>query len=193
MLSLPAKAQSSAGIKADANRSTFWASQSANLNSKHGTGGAAGFFYNYTYRENAAIQADVMFRYRSSKMEYQTTGETTDFSYFGIDLPVYLLRQAVIDDQKLYFGVGPFASYGFRSRFKSDAHEIDPYKTDPAAGDAMLRRLDLGFALIIGYETRYRLQFNFNYQLGLRNILQDGFENASMISQLISLGAGYRF
>ena len=56
-----------------------------------------------------------------------------------------------------------------------------------------MRRWDFGASFVIGYETKYNMQFNFNCHLGFRNLIDEDFENAEMFSQLISLGVGYRF
>jgi len=191
-LSFPAKAQSSAGIKADVSMSGFLTSQSANLKIRSKSGCSAGFFYNYKFIENVAVQANMMLRYRASEIKNQTTGETADFYYLSVELPLYSLRQAEMDNSVLYFGFGASASYGLTARFQSEAQRINPYKR-AQSGDTMLRRWDFGIGFIIGYETKYNLQFNFNCQLGLRNLVNEGFENVEMLSQLISLGAGYRF
>jgi hypothetical protein len=192
MLSLHTKGQSSAGVKADVSQSHFWINQSSEHKSIRKTGGSAGFFYKYTFREKAAaMQANMLFCYRASELENVSTGETGNYSYFGIELPVYYLMQADLDNQIMYIGLGPFVSFGLNSRMKSDQQQrhFDLYKEDPT----MMRRWDFGVGFNIGYELKSRLQFNFNYQLGLRNIVGDGFENVEMISQLIGLGAGYRF
>ena len=107
VLSFPAKAQSSAGIKADVNLSGLLISQSVNLKNSMKAGGSAGFFYKYEFLENRAVEADIMFHFRTSKMTNKTTGETSDYLYFGIELPLYALIQADIDNRKLYFGLGP--------------------------------------------------------------------------------------
>jgi hypothetical protein len=193
MITPHTKAQSAAGVKTDVNLSSFWINQSTNLKSSMKAGGSAGFFYKYAYRENAAIQADMMFRYRSSVIKHQTTGETADYRYFGIELPVYALHQAEIDNQTVYFGVGAFASFGLQSRYKSNTQSIDLYKKDQSGDKSILHRWDFGIGFIIGYEMKCRLQINFNYQMGFRNLVDDGFENVNMISALGSLGVGYRF
>ena len=92
VLSFPAKAQSSAGIKADVNLSGLLISQSVNLKNSMKAGGSAGFFYKYAFLENRAVEADMMFHFRTSKMKNKTTGETSDYLYFGIELPLYALN-----------------------------------------------------------------------------------------------------
>jgi hypothetical protein len=190
---LHTKGQSSAGAKADINLSKLLITQSANLKIKTRAGVSAGLFYKYAYRENAAIQADIMFRHRTSEIKNQTTGETADYTYFGVELPVYSLRQAEIDNQLLYFGIGAFASFGCFSRYQTDTRHINPYKEGRSGNQPVIRRWDFGAVLIIGYELPCRLQFNLNWQMGLHNMVNNGFENVEMISALVGISVGYLF
>jgi len=192
-MSLPAKAQSSAGVKADVGLTGLLVTQSTNLKSSMRAGGSAGFFYKYAITENIGAQADMMFRYRSSGIENLAKGEKANYRYLTVDVPLYFLHQAVIDEQSLYFGGGPFASCGLVSHYKSDTRNVNPFKKDPTTGRPMMNRWDLGFAFIIGYEAKNRLQFNFNFQMGFRNMFDDSFENIWMDAVLVSLGVGYRF
>ena len=192
MFTFHTKGQSSAGVKADVNLSNFWINQSTHLKNSMKTGGSAGFFYKFTLH-NRALETDLMFRYLSSEFKNRATGETADYRYFGIELPVYLMLQAEIDSQILYVGMGPFASFGFSSYYQSALRRIELYREDPISGKATMQRWDYGVGFIFGYELKCRLQFNFNYHLGFRNMMGGGFENVNMVSQLNSLGVGYRF
>ena len=189
MIALQANAQSSAGVKADMNLSNFWVNESTHLKSKVKAGCSAGFFYKYMRNENRAMEADMMFHYHTSEIYHQDTDETADYRYLGIELPVYAIIQADTDKGLLYLGMGPFASFGLYSRYTSGIHSINPYQKERST----MRRWDFGAGFIAGYELECKLQFNFNFQLGFRNLVGDGFENADMISTLISLGVGYRF
>ena len=117
MLSFHTKGQSSAGVKADVNLSNFWVNTSTHLKSSMKAGGSAGFFFKYAHTENRAIETDLMFRYCTSEFKNRDTGETADYRYFGIELPVYFMLQAEIDNQTLYLGLGPFVSFGFFSYY----------------------------------------------------------------------------
>ena len=193
VFAISAKGQSSAGVKADMNLSGLLTNQSTHLKIRMKAGGSAGFFYKNKWSENRAVQADLMFRYHASELKTLSTSETADYRYFGVELPVYFLMQADFDDRKLYLGMGPFASFGLFSQYKSGTRTINPYKKDPTGDRARINRWDFGVGFIIGYELKCNLQFNFNYQLGLRNLLDTGLEKVEMFTQLVSLGVGYRF
>jgi len=193
MLALPVKGQSSVGVKADVNRSGLLFSQSTNLKSSMKAGGSAGFFYKYAYLENRAVEADMIFHFRTSKLKNETTAETANYHYFGIELPLYALVQADIDNRKLYFGLGPLVSFGLFSHNETETRRINLYKKDPTGDRPTIRRWNFGAGFIIGYETKNRLQFNFNFQMGLRNMFDASYENVELFSGLVSLGVGYRF
>jgi len=158
-------------------------------------GGSLGFFYkhNYKWSENVATQIDMMFRYRTTKLENHNTGETGTFNYFGIDLPVYFIQQGELDNGSFFAGAGPFASFGLSNRYNSTHRRVDLYKNDQTDDNTIMKRWDFGVGIIIGYEMISGLQFNFSYQMGFRNLMSNGFENINMNSQLVGLGVGYRF
>jgi len=193
MIAFSAKGQSSAGVKADVNLSGLLISQSVNLKSSMKVGSSAGFFYKYAFLENRAVEADMMLHFRTSKMKNKTTGETGVYHYFGIELPLYVLIQADFDDRTLYIGMGPLVSFGLFSHNETETRRINLYKKDPTGDRPTIRRWNFGAGIIIGYETKCNLQFNFNYQLGFRNMFDESFQNVELFSQLISLGVGYRF
>ena len=193
MLTIHAAGQSSVGVKSEVNLSNFLINQSTHVKSSMKAGGSAGLFYNYKWRENRVLEMDMMFCYRTSEVKNQDTGETADYRYFGIELPLYSMLQAEIDDQRIYLGMGPFASVGLCSHSHSNDRHINHYRKDPTNHKSPVHRWDFGVGFIIGYELKCRMQFNFNYQLGFRNMLGDVFENVDMISQMVSLGVGYRF
>jgi hypothetical protein len=173
--------------------SWLWATKSAHVKNSMRAGGSTGFFYKYALTENMALEADMMFRYRSMGIQNLTTGEKGNFRYLTIDVPLYFLHQAEIEQQTLYFGGGAFTSYGLVSSYKTDTRSVNPYKKDLTSGKAMMNRWDYGFVFIVGFEAKNHLQINFNFQMGLRNMLDDSFENVTMISGLVSVGVGYRF
>ena len=97
-------------------------------------------------------------------------------------------------ENNVMFGLrdGLFTSFGIISRFKSEKLRLDPYKKSTTNNKAILYRWNYGVGLILGYELASGLQFNLNYQLGFRNVIDDS-DRGSMITRLMELGIGYRF
>ena len=185
VFSVPANGQFSVGVRADANMSGFWGSPITNANSSMQTGGSAGIFFKYKWHEYRVIQTELMFSFRTSEVKNQNTGETADYRYFGIELPLYSMLQIETGDQKIYAGFGGFVSVGLYS----NCHNINLYRKSELA----MRRWDFGTAVTIGYEMKNRLQFNINSKIGLRNLVSNGFDNKNMLSLMVGLGVGYRF
>jgi hypothetical protein len=184
-----AQSKSSAGVKADLNVSNYLISESSNLKYSHKAGFSAGLLYRYGWRENRALEADMILRYSDLNMKDKTTGESADYRYFGVEIPAYHIMYADIDENILYMGIGQFVSYGLFKRYRSGQNGKKQF---PTAKDEIYR-WNLGLALIVGYETKSRLQFFFNYNMGFLNMVEPEFENINMLTQLISLGVGYRF
>jgi hypothetical protein len=170
----------------------FLTNQSAHLESSIKAGSSAGIFYTYKYNENRAVETDIMFHYSASEIYSRDTGETADYSCLSIELPLYAMIQADIDNRSLYLGIGPFASLGLYSRYKSEICCINLYENKQNTGKPTIRRFDFGAGFILGYELKCSIQFNFNFKLGFRNLLDTNYENGEMISRMVSFGVGYR-
>ena len=136
---------------------------------------------------NFAIQPEVMFFYRNSKME---TGPAEDtFKQWGMQIPVYALGQTSTDNGRFYGGVGPFVSLGFDARYK----DADVNLYEEVGGKTPMNRWDFGLGALIGYEFTNRVQINAGYQIGFVDQLDALKDAATMRTQTVSLGIGYRF
>lgn len=179
------------GVKAEANMSNFLLSDMDGVSSTMKLGPTVGGFMNIGLHQNFSIQPELMFFYRSSKMETEATGQTIkdDFNQWGMQLPVYFLGHLYTDNGKFYGGVGPYVGLGFDAKYK-DA-DVDLYKK--VNDEAAMNRWDFGLGLLVGYEFHNGIQINAGYQLGLIDQLDANKDDASMRTQTVSLGVGYRF
>ncbi len=59
--------------------------QKASLVSAQSIGG----FMKYDFHKNFAIQPEVMFHYKTSKLEDERLNTEMDFDYWGVEIPVY--------------------------------------------------------------------------------------------------------
>ena len=85
--------------------------------------------------------------------------------------------------------MGPYLGLGFDARYK-DA-DVDLYKK--VNDEADMNRWDFGLGILVGYEFINGIQVNAGYQLGLVDQLDALKDDASMRTQTVSLGIGYRF
>ena len=187
------QAQSAVGMKVGVNLSDFWVSESAQLESSSKAGFSLGNFFRCQLREYVGLEIDMMFRYQNSEMKDLVTGKTSDCYFLSFEIPVYSMLQAYIKQNMVYLGGGLFTSYGIISRFESGGSRIDPYKKYDTNSKTMLHRWNFGVGFIVGYELEIGLQFNINYHLGFRNVLDANSDRGAMIPKLMELGIGYRF
>jgi len=110
-------------------------------------------------------------------------GWYTDFEFQYIELPVLALFTAPAGSGKAYIGTGPYFTYGLSGTSKTifptggpptREMEIIFDKDDQQQGTyhEVANRIDYGLSSVIGYEFNFGLQFEFGYDLGLREIFQ---------------------
>ena len=183
----------SGGIKVDANTSNFILTDMDGIKSKLGFGASIGGFSKIDLSENFALQPELLFHFKTSKMEVKESGIETDFQYFGLELPVYAVGQISLGSGKGFIGIGPYLALGLDARYKASGmddiklyKEYDGQKTD-------LQRWDFGAGAMLGYELSNNLQITASYKIGFINALNANKDNASMLNQTVSLGLGYSF
>jgi len=187
LMNVNAQTTISGGIKAEANMSNFILTDLDYQTSKLNVGANLGGFMKIDLHENFAIQPEIMFFFKNSKME--TGNYKDDFQQFGLQIPVYAVGQMNLGTGKGYVGVGPYVGLGFTANMKDADSDLYEKVNDGAA----MNRWDFGIGAMIGYEFGNGIQINAGYQIGLIDQLDAGKDNATMLNQGISLGIGYRF
>lgn len=187
LLNVNAQTAISYGVKGEMNMSNFLLKDLDVQKSTMKVGPNLGGFMKVDLHPNFAIQPEVMFFYRNSKME---TGPAEDtFKQWGMQIPVYALGQISTDNGRFYGGVGPFVSLGFDARYK----DADVNLYDEVFGKTPMSRWDVGLETILGYELDNGIQLNAGYQFGFLNQLDALKDVAKMRTQTVSVGVGYRF
>ena len=175
------------GVKGEANMTSFdLDSDAVYSGSKWGVGGSAGGFMKYDFGNWFALQADLMFRYRTADLESKATGSTSGFRSYHFELPLFAIFQLEVGNGKLYAGIGPYAGYGLSAKTGS----TDMYKKD-AAGSRPMRPFNYGAAAMLGYEFAKHWQVNASYlsEYGIGSI----GDITSSRGHTLSIGLGYRF
>ncbi len=198
LVSSQANAQKiSAGVKADMNLSNFILSDMDDIESNIGVGASFGGFANFKLSKYFSVQPELLFHYKASEIKINTSLEdiTSDYEYFGMEIPVYALGEyRPTSNGKLYGGIGPYLGIGFSAKNKFDGDDdIDLYEKDDITDEAAMQRIDFGFGAIIGYEFDFGLQINAGYKIGVLNSLDAGKDDSTMLPSTISIGLGYRF
>lgn len=175
------------GVKAEANMSNFLLTDLDNQSSTMKLGPTLGGFMNIELHQNFSIQPEVLVYFRQSKMEEGSNED--DFRQWGMQVPVYFLGQAYTNSGKFYAGVGPYLGMGFDARYKDADNDLYKKVDDEAA----MNRWDFGLGALVGYEFSNGIQINAGYQLGLIDQLDALKDDATIRTQTVSLGIGYRF
>lgn len=196
LTSVNAQATINYGIKGEMNFSNFFLKDFNQLSSKMKVGPNLGGFMRIDMAENFAIQPELSFFYRNSKMEVGLKDNT--LQQWGMQLPVYALGKYKSSNGLIYGGVGPFVGLGFDAVL--DNLDFDLYKE--IAGKTAMTRWDFGLGVLLGYEFNNGIQLNVGHQFGLVNQADDlsGLKNfispssnAKMRTQTFNVGIGFRF
>ena len=176
------------GTKLEMNTSNFLLSDLEDQSSTMRVGANFGGFMKIDLHENFAIQPELSFFYRQSKMELDKTNDDT-FKQWGMQIPVYALGQMETMSGRFYGGVGPYVGLAFDGRY--DDEDVNLYKK--VDGKTPMNRWDFGLGTMIGYEFNNGLQLNAGYQFGFINQLDQLKDNHKMRTQTVNFGVGYRF
>ena len=126
-------------------------------------------------------------------MEVKSSRNETDFQYFGVEIPLYLVGQTTLGSGKGFIGAGPYLGFGIDARYKVDGKDdVELYK-EYGGKKSELQRWDFGAGLMFGYEFSNRLQIIASYKIGFIDALNVNKDNATMLNNSFSLGFGYRF
>jgi opacity protein-like surface antigen len=191
LVKVNAQAPISYGVKVELNMSNFFLSDLDNYSSRMKAGPNLGGFMKIDLHENFAIQPELSFFYRTSKIKKEGA-KNDNFEQWGMQIPVYAIGQTNLGNGRFYGGVGPFVGLGFDAKRKiKNAENIDLYKK--VDGDKEMNRWDFGFGALLGYELNNKFQINATYQVGVINQLDRLKDDAKLRSQVVSLGLGYQF
>lgn len=175
------------GVKAEANLSNHLLSDMDNMKSKLGFGASVGGFAKFDLHKNFAIQPEVLFHYKTSKLEEKNTKFEQDFEYWGVEIPVYAMGQMNLWNGRGYVGLGPYVGMGF----SAELEDVDMYKKHNDKRE--MTRWDFGAGVMVGYEFKFGLQINAGYKMGFINNLDRYKDDHKMRNEVISLGVAYRF
>lgn len=187
LMNVKAQSPISYGVKAEMNMSNFLLTDLDAQKSTMKVGPNLGGFMKIDLHPNFAIQPEVTFFYKTSKMEIGILED--DFKQWGMQVPVYALGQMQTNNGRFYAGVGPYLGLGFDARYK----DADVNLYDEVAGKTPMNRWDFGLGTMLGYEFGNGIQLNAGYQFGFVNQLDALKDDAKMRTQTVSVGVGYRF
>ena len=178
------------GVKANANMSDFIIRDVDDYQSNGKFGASAGIFLKLESR-GFALQYELALRYRSCGVENNAEHTKTDYQYWGLELPIYLMGQINAGQGKFFIGAGPYLGFGLDAT--RTPGNVDLYKKDKTTGKSIMHRWDFGLGAIAGYEFKNGIIINGSYQAGFINALSAEKDAMTMKCRMVSLGIGYKF
>ncbi|KAA6302529.1 MAG: hypothetical protein EZS26_001361 [Candidatus Ordinivivax streblomastigis] len=110
---------------------------------------------------------------------------TSDYPYWGIEIPVYYMGQITMGAGKWLIGAGPYVAWGINAQRQfTDGEAID---------DAAMKPWDFGAGIFAGYEWRNGFTITGGYQLGFLNMLDAKRKTADMANQTLYVGIEWKF
>jgi opacity protein-like surface antigen len=124
-------------------------------------------------------------------MENEAGQLKTDYKYWGLELPIYIMGQINTGAGKIFIGAGPYVSVGIDAI--QSPGSIDLYRKDKETDKSIMHRWDFGLGALTGYEFRNGISINCGYQIGFINSLNAQKNDMTMKRQAVSFGIGYKF
>jgi hypothetical protein len=186
-----ASMKASLGIKANVGPSNFVIRDMPDCRNNMDFSMLAGGFLKLESR-GFALQYELLIRYRSSVMEDTVLQTKTNYQYWGLELPIYIMGQIHTKAGKIFIGAGPYVGFGIDA--KQDPGNVNLYRKDNTTGKAVMHRWDFGLGTMLGFEFNNGISLNAGcYQGGLINVLSAEKRNRSMKHQAVNFGIGYKF
>ncbi|MCL2246497.1 MAG: PorT family protein [Lentimicrobiaceae bacterium] len=183
--------KTSLGIKANVGFSNFVIRDMPDCRSNMGFSMLAGGFIKLESR-CFALQYELLVRYRSSETEDTIMQNKTNYQYWGLELPIYVMGQIHTKAGKIFIGAGPYVSFGIDA--KQTPENVNLYRKKNATGKAVMHRWDFGIGTMLGFEFNNGISLNAGcYQGGVVNVLSAEKGNKSMKNQAVNFGIGYKF
>jgi len=178
------------GLKTNANMSNFIIRDMDDYQSNMGFGFSTGVFLKIE-SYHFAIQYELLLQYKTSVMENEVEQLKTDYKYWGLELPIYLMGQINAGSGKIFIGAGPYVGVGLD--VTQSPGNIDLYRKDQTTDKSIMHRWDFGLGAMVGYEFRNGISISGGYQVGLLNTLSAEKNAMSMHNQTVRFGIGYKF
>jgi len=187
-----ASMKASLGIKANVGPSNFIIRDMPDCRSNMDFSMLAGGFLKLESHGGFALQYELLIRYRSSGMEDTVMQTKTNYKYWGLELPIYVMGQIRTKAGKIFIGAGPYVGFGIDA--KQDPGNVNLYRKDKTTGKTIMHRWDFGIGTMLGFELNNGISINAGcYQGGLINVLSAEKHNKSMKNQVVNFGIGYKF
>ena len=146
-------------------------------------------------------------KYYYSPRVDSTADMTSRLTY--LELPIYLIFNTNLNQTNLFYGLGPYLSYGLQGKITTEItgrndmsitdnmkwnKSYDYIKSDlvKSYGYTNLKRLDFGVGTMVGITVK-NFMLTASYKYGLNNIMWEYFQDEKMSNSSLSISIGYFF
>lgn len=166
------------------------------LNNSITTGFHAGVNAEIPVGTGSYIQPGVIYSMKGAQLD-DNNDTKVKLSY--IEIPVNFIYKPILGTGNMILGFGPYVGIGVGGKLTGDngtnvdVEFTNDYNTAmPSA--YQLKRTDAGANFLVGYEFMHRVTAQLNAQLGLVNLVPEGYsDNAKYKNTGFGLSVGYRF
>jgi hypothetical protein len=171
------------GIKISANRSDYVFKNIENVRCNMKNGWSFGGFIYFPITEYFAFQSELLVNYKVSEINNQQSNRISDCQFLSFEIPAYGMVNKKLKQGEIFVGAGLYIEAGF----KAGTRDFDLY------GEEVIKPLDLGATVMIGYELRNRMYLYTGSQRGIANLNNVNNGNFNMKSRSFFVGIAYKF
>lgn len=192
------------GVKAGATFPNVSVSEDFGIDFKTNTSFYAGVTADISISDMFSVQPGLTFIGKGFKVKETFSEEgitgtvSSKVNAFYIELPVNVLVNIPVGEDKVFLGAGPYYSMGITGKIKSSGN-VEGFEGSDSADiefgdDGDLKRADYGVNFLAGYQLYNGFNIHAGYGLGLATINTDsGEEGSKMKNRVISVGIGFSF
>jgi hypothetical protein len=148
-----------------------------------------GLVGDFSLSKKLSLQPQLLFSGRGSREKHD--GHKDVYAFNSLELPVNLLYRSACKSGSFFIGGGPSLGYNLSGKtWESDEADIKT-KIEFGSNPGQIRRADIGFNALAGYELNNGLFFSANYTRGISNWINVSGE--SWRNNLLGVSVGYFF
>ncbi|MBK6364666.1 MAG: PorT family protein [Saprospiraceae bacterium] len=185
--------QAQIGIRVGADLSTFYFSESVDLDTKHKFGLGGGIYYKHMVNNNFSIQPELNFIQMGTKFE--ENDEEGSISLHYLQLPILAKYDfGNMEAINIFVQGGPYVGYGIGKvelEYCFDGEcDVEEINYD-SSGEEAPKPLDFGLQLGLGVNINKKISIDARYILGLQNLNAE--DEGSIKNRAIFVSVGYTF
>lgn len=139
--------------------------------------------------KNLSLQPQLLFSGRGTREKHEDHNDV--YAFNSLELPVNLLYRSEGKSGSFFIGGGPNLGYNLSGKVWETDLPDEKTKIEFGSEVGQIRRMDVGFNALAGYEMNNGLFFSVNYTRGITNWLNTS--NDTWRNNLLGVSVGYFF